>query len=158
LADFVQHIPRARQHQVTYAGWFANALGNLRDPHEETKPKQQTGAKTSRYTRWAALVLRTWATDPELCWQCGQKMGRSRTLFDPEELRRLLKNLKLGDYPEGVLVADSRSEAGHPSRPRSQPPPDNENEVTGPEAGQALLWSDEHSQVPPGGWENWDAA
>jgi hypothetical protein len=34
LADWVQHIPRARQHQaatqpVTYAGWFANALGNL---------------------------------------------------------------------------------------------------------------------------------
>jgi hypothetical protein len=28
LADFVQHIPRARQHQVTYAGYFANALGN----------------------------------------------------------------------------------------------------------------------------------
>jgi len=29
LADWVQHIPRARQHQVTYAGYFANALGNL---------------------------------------------------------------------------------------------------------------------------------
>jgi len=143
LADFIQHIPRARQHQVTYAGWFANALGNLKDPSEEPKPEQQTGKKASRYTRWAALVLRTWATDPELCWQCGKTMVRSRTLFDPEELRRLLKNLKLGDYP---------------SRPRSPPPPDNENEVDGSEAGQTLLWSDEHSQVPPGGWENWDAA
>gem|GEM_PF-6285080 len=143
LSDFVQHIPRARQHQVTYAGWFANALGNLKDPLEEPKPEQQTRSKASRYTRWAAMVLRTWSIDPELCWQCGQKMVRSRTLFDPEELRRLLKNLKLGDYP---------------IRPRSPPPPDNENKVEGSEGGQTVLWSDEHSQAPPGGWENWDAA
>jgi hypothetical protein len=32
----VQHIPRARQHQVTYAGWFANALGNL-NPKQESQ-------------------------------------------------------------------------------------------------------------------------
>ena len=76
-----------------------NALGNLKDPSEEPKPEQQTGKKANRYTRWAALVLRTWATDPELCWQCGKTMVRSRTLFDPEELRRLLTNLKLGNYP-----------------------------------------------------------
>ncbi|MFN8613210.1 MAG: hypothetical protein U0931_37070 [Vulcanimicrobiota bacterium] len=32
LADWVQHIPRASQHQVTYAGHFANALSNLKLP------------------------------------------------------------------------------------------------------------------------------
>jgi len=29
LADWIQHFPRAIRHQVTYAGWFANALGEL---------------------------------------------------------------------------------------------------------------------------------
>ena len=49
LADFVQHIPRARQHQVTYAGYFANALGNLKDPSAEPKCQPQAKAKNSRY-------------------------------------------------------------------------------------------------------------
>jgi hypothetical protein len=34
LADWVQHIPRAKQRQVRYAGWFANALGKLRGQSE----------------------------------------------------------------------------------------------------------------------------
>lgn len=55
LGDWVQHIPRARQHQVTYAGWFANALGNLNpkednqaDPVEEVTEKPRSG-------KWAML-------------------------------------------------------------------------------------------------------
>ena len=70
LADWVQHIPRARQHQVTYAGHFANALGNLSPkpgPTEETdKPKE---SKPSKWVKWRTFILRCWAIDPELSWQ-----------------------------------------------------------------------------------------
>jgi hypothetical protein len=139
LADFAQHIPRARQHQVTYAGYFANALGNLKNPNAENPPassQSATSKRYTRYTRWAALVLRTWALDPELCWQCGKTMLRSRTLFERQELLRLLKNLKLDNYP---------------SRPRSPPPPD------GPDMLPDCEFSDDTNQVPPG-WDECEAA
>lgn len=47
LADFVQHIPRARQHQVTYAGYFANALGNLKEPKAEKNPGSENSGSPS---------------------------------------------------------------------------------------------------------------
>ena len=75
LADFVQHIPKPRQHIVTYAGYFANALHKLTPPKVET---QASKAKNSR-TRWAALILRTWQVDPELCPRCRKPMARSKT-------------------------------------------------------------------------------
>ncbi|MCW5867852.1 MAG: hypothetical protein KIS61_11370 [Candidatus Eremiobacteraeota bacterium] len=50
----MQHIPRARQHQVTYAGHFANAL-----------------------------ILRSWAVDPELRPGCHKEMKRDFTLQAP---------------------------------------------------------------------------
>ena len=138
LADFVQHIPRARQHQVTYAGYFANALGNLKEPKAEKNPGSENSGKSKRYTRWAALVLRTWAIDPESCWQCGKTMVRSRTLFERQELMRLLKNLKLGGYP---------------TRPRSPPPADGLEIHSDGE----FLGDREASQIPPG-WDEWEAA
>lgn len=36
---WVQHIPRARQHQVIYAGHFAHALGNL-NPNPESQSEE----------------------------------------------------------------------------------------------------------------------
>ena len=63
LADWVQHIPRARQHQVTYAGWFANALGNL-NPSKKESPVVQHDAEEpekakSRWVKWPRRGSRT---------------------------------------------------------------------------------------------------
>jgi hypothetical protein len=55
LADFVQHIPRARQHQVTYAGYFANALGKLNPKPKNERSEIPEPKRPSRITRWAAL-------------------------------------------------------------------------------------------------------
>ena len=138
LADFIQHIPLARQHTVTYAGHFANALGNLTPEVEETTSAETPKPAKTRRTRWAALVLRTWAVDPELCPRCGQTMRRSKTLCEQQEVRRLLESLGIGAYP---------------TRPRSPPPPDDDDNLD-----QTFGWSPESdTQVPPG-WDNWDAA
>jgi hypothetical protein len=113
LADFVQHIPRARQHQVTYAGYFANALGNLSPKKVEGEPAEPK--KPTRATRWAALILRTWAVDPEQCPKCNKPMRRSRALMwalgvhrgrfdDPDEVEAM---------GSGLLQA---SDTSHPSR------------------------------------------
>jgi len=103
--------------------------------------------------RWRTLILRTWAVDPELCPRCHKEMKRARSLLERHELRRLLKNLDIGQYP---------------MRPRSPPPPDRD------EAGGEDLFGapvapngaglpgdsellDDASQVPPD-WDEWDAA
>jgi hypothetical protein len=135
LADFVQHIPRARQHQVTYAGYFANALGNLSPKKAEgqsTEPKRSTGR-----TRWAALILRTWAVDPEQCPKCNKPMRRSRAIMDRQELLRLLHSLGLDKYP---------------IRPRSPAPPEADDT-----ADNDSLFHDDTNQVPAD-WDDWAAA
>ena len=139
LADWVQHIPRAKQHQVTYAGWFANALGKLNPKPVQVESAESTPpeAPKQKWIRWRALVLRTWAVDPELCPRCHKLMKRARALFDQHELRRLLQNLGIGQYP---------------MRPRSPPPPDPDLAAT-PDS----LFSDPESQVPKD-WDEWHAA
>ena len=92
LADWVQHVPRAKQHQVTYAGWFANALGKL-NPKKVNADSPNLEVPKPKWVRWRALVLRTWAVDPELCPQCRKQMKRAKALFEKHELQRLLKNL-----------------------------------------------------------------
>jgi hypothetical protein len=139
LGDFSQHIPKPRQHTITYAGYFANALHKL--SVAKTSPQEaplglESPTKNSR-TRWAALILRTWKTDPELCPKCKKTMKRSKTLFDRVELNRLLKNLGVGPYP---------------TRPRSPPPGDDPEEWTDPQGP-----AENQSQIPPG-WEDWEAA
>jgi hypothetical protein len=146
LADFCQHIPKARQHQVSYAGYFANALSKLKPGTKSEAADTGTAGPSpgSKSSRWAALVLRTWAVDPELCPRCGNTMKRSRPLRDRTELERLLNNLNIGKYP---------------TRPRSPPPPDLDEEHfddTPPDT--PTPWPDQsESQVPPG-WDEWDAA
>jgi len=140
LADWVQHIPRARQHQVTYAGWFANALGNL-NPSKKESPVVQDDAEEpekakSRWVKWRTLVLRCWAVDPELCPKCGKEMKRSKALTEQAELQRLLKNLGIGLYP---------------TRPRSPPPPSDHLDL------DDANFSDCDSQAPEG-WDQWEAA
>ena len=98
LADWVQHVPRAKQHQVTYAGWFANALGKL-NPKKVNADSPNLEVPKPKWVRWRALVLRTWAVDPELCPQCRKQMKRAKALVEKHELQRLLKNLGIGRYP-----------------------------------------------------------
>ena len=120
-ADWVQHIPRAWQHQVTYAGHFANALGKLNPKPESQVEELADKPKSGKWVKWRTLILRSWAVDPELCPQCRKEMKRagawghrasripsSTTLIQQHELNRLLKNLGIGLYP---------------TRPRSPPPP-----------------------------------
>lgn len=140
LADWVQHIPRARQHQVTYAGHFANALGNLNPNKKESSVVQHDAQEPekakSRWVKWRTLILRCWAVDPELCPKCGKEMKRSKALTEQAELQRLLKNLGIGLYP---------------TRPRSPPPPSAHLDL------DDANFSDCDSQVPEG-WEQWEAA
>ena len=99
------------------------------------------GRKT---TRWAALVLRTWAVDPELCPRCGVVMKRSRPLRDQAELQRLLDNLAIGKYP---------------TRPRSPPPADFDDDFCEePLADAPTPWPDHSESQVPAGWDEWDAA
>lgn len=84
-----------------------------------------------------ALVLRTWAVDPELCPQCRKQMKRAKALFEKHELQRLLKNLGIGRYP---------------IRPRSPPPQEPDHGIDADSH-----FSDDQNQAPPG-WEEWEAA
>jgi hypothetical protein len=74
--------------------------------------------------------------DPELCPKCHQKMTRGKTIFERAELNKILKALRIGDYPK---------------RHRSPPPPEDEESAREPDS------DDNHSQVPPD-WDDWDAA
>lgn len=139
LADWVQHIPRAKQHQVTYAGHFANALGNLNLSKKESPVVQDEAEepeKAKRWVKWRTLILRCWAIDPELCPKCGKEMKRSKALTEQAELQRLLKNLGIGLYP---------------TRPRSPPPPSAHLDL------DDANFTDCDSQVPDG-WDQWEAA
>ena len=75
LADWVQHIPRARQHQVTYAGWFANAQGKLnpKPARAESEESSATGAPNKKWARWRTLILRTWAVVGPGCARAATK-------------------------------------------------------------------------------------
>ena len=144
LCEWVQHIPRARQHQITYAGWFANALGKLnpKPAASETLPVEEP--KSSRWVKWRTLILRCWAVDPELCPRCHKEMKRAKALLDQHELQRLLKNLGIGLYP---------------ARPRSPPPPRTAGLPPGPDENRVeqSQFSDPDSQVPAN-WDEWEAA
>lgn len=94
LATLAQHVPRPRQHVVTYAGHYANATGNLNPPPEEeneepgeARPGATPTTKGKKWT-WAKLIARVWQVDPLIC-DCGAQMKRGRKLKD-EELRQFL--------------------------------------------------------------------
>jgi hypothetical protein len=88
-------------------------------------------------TRWAALVLRTWAIDPEKCPRCRKMMKRSRAILERHELVRLLSCLGQDKYPQ---------------RPCSPPPPESDDTDVGDSN-----FHDDINQVPID-WDNWDAA
>ena len=122
---------------VCYAGAFANTLQMLSVPKNGPEAvATPTPTPQSRRTKWAALILRTWQVDPELCPKCRQKMTRGKTIFERAELNKILKALRIGDYPK---------------RHRSPPPPEDDASMHEPD------FDDNHSQVPPD-WDDWAAA
>ena len=88
--------------QVTYAGHYANAAGNLNSAPEinddgsggETK---ENGGGFRRYS-WAELLALVWRVDPLECPKCGEQMERGRTMRG-EELREFLKSINRLGYP-----------------------------------------------------------
>lgn len=148
LAVLAQHVPRPRQHLVTYAGHYANAAGNLKgkesEPEAQTKPTKQAGTGFKRFP-WAELIQRVWSVDPQKCPKCGETMERGRTLRG-EELR---------DFLQGV------NQLGYPARPppASWKDPNDESQESFPIFGDEdsqQFYNDETSQIPPG-WESSDA-
>ena len=62
LADWVQHIPRAKQHQITYAGAFANALGKLNPKPESAESSEAAVSEVApkpKWVRWPRRGSRT---------------------------------------------------------------------------------------------------
>ena len=85
LATLAQHVPRPRQHVVTYAGHYANATGNLKPAPEEeneepgeARPGATPTTKGKKWS-WAKLIARVWQVDPLIC-DCGAQMKRGRKL------------------------------------------------------------------------------
>ena len=102
LAALARHVPKARQQTVTYAGYYANATGNLSSKSNEAEKEvqEQPKAPETRYIPWNILVFRCWAVDPELCPRCGETMRRDKPIHRQPELSQLLNRLRIGRYPE----------------------------------------------------------
>ncbi len=69
LAVLAQHVPRPRQHVVTYAGHYANAAGNLNHEIEDSDSDGETKDTKggSRRYSWAELLALVWRVDPLEC-------------------------------------------------------------------------------------------
>ena len=149
LAVLAQHVPRPRQHLVTYAGHYANAAGNLTFAEQTTeKPRVESamtpGAGFRRYP-WAELIQRVWNVDPQECPKCGDRMRRCRTLKG-EELQEFLKSINRLGYQGRPPPAPWRD-------PNESPEPFGDRDFS--EEG-SQQFQDETSQIPPG-WESSDA-
>ena len=146
LATLAQHVPRPRQHVVTYAGHYANATGNLKPAPEEeneepgeARPGATPTTKGKKWS-WAKLIARVWQVDPLIC-DCGAQMKRGRKLKD-EELRQFLLSVNKLGYPPRPPPAPLPDLEG-----ASHPPGDDFVEST------ELNFSDSLNQVPPG-WDD----
>ena len=114
LAVLAQHVPRPRQHLVTYAGHYANAAGNLKPAEEHPeKPQAEDMEKPKNGFRrypWAELIQRVWNVDPQECPKCGDRMRRCRTLKG-EELQEFLKSINRLGY-QGWRVSSANTLEG----------------------------------------------
>ena len=126
LATLAQHIPRPRQQTVTYAGYYANATGNLNSRSESKQDADAddgaspTKSGSRKRWAWAALIARVWSVDPEKCPRCGEKMKRERPIKDFEKLRAVLLPLKMLGYPPRpppALFPDPNSKSAYSADP-----------------------------------------
>ncbi len=144
LAVLAQHVPRPRQHVVTYAGHYANAAGNLNlEPKKDDEKEASDDAKGThgfhRYS-WAELLALVWRVDPLECPKCGERMERGRTMRG-EELREFLKSINRLGYPPRPPPVPI---AGHGPQESLEDP------FIEPDSSQ---FTDDTNQVPP----DWDA-
>ena len=143
LAVLAQHVPRPRQHVVTYAGHYANAAGNLNHESEDDTSDGETKENAGGFRRysWAELLALVWRVDPLECPRCGEQMVRGRTMRG-EELREFLKSIhRLGYPPRPPPV---------PPGGRGWPQESLEDPFIEPDSAQFI---DDTSQVPPD-WES----
>ena len=143
LAVLAQHVPRPRQHVVTYAGHYANAAGNLNHESEDDTSDGETKENAGGFRRysWAELLALVWRVDPLECPRCGEQMVRGRTMRG-EELREFLKSInRLGYPPRPPPVSPGG---------RGWPQESLEDPFIEPDSAQFI---DDTSQVPPD-WES----
>jgi hypothetical protein len=148
LAALARHVPRSRQQTITYAGYYANATGNLSQKSVEaegSKEQQESRQTSGRYIPWNLLVLRCWAVDPELCPHCGETMRRDKPIHRQPELSQLLNRLRIGRYPARPPPAPPQA----PSASSSHYNESYETQEFGDNVAQ-LFPDDNFSQVPPG--------
>ena len=142
LAVLSQHVPKPRQHTVTYSGYYANAAGNLKKKEEdEEKPQEAEAPKMSGFKlyTWRELIHRVYNVDPLACPKCGLEMKRRRTMRG-EEFKEFLSAI---------------NKLGYPPRPPPTPPPelDDAHQIDVPNAcPPSQNFTDQINQVPPG----WD--
>ena len=142
LAVLAQHVPRPRQHVVTYAGHYANAAGNLNLETKDDDPEGETKENAGGFRRysWAELLALVWRVDPLECPRCGEQMVRGRTMRG-EELREFLKSINRLGYPPRPPPV--------PPGGRGWPQESLEDPFIEPDSAQFI---DDTSQVPPD-WE-----
>ena len=142
LAVLAQHVPRPRQHVVTYAGHYANAAGNLNHESEDDTSDGETKENAGGFRRysWAELLALVWRVDPLECPRCGEQMVRGRTMRG-EELREFLKSINRLGYPPRPPPV--------PPGGRGWPQESLEDPFIEPDSAQFI---DDTSQVPPD-WE-----
>ena len=143
LAVLAQHVPRPRQHVVTYAGHYANAAGNLNHESEDDTSDGETKENAGGFRRysWAELLALVWRVDPLECPRCGEQMVRGRTMRG-EELREFLKSINRLGYPPRPPPV--------PPGGRGWPQESLEDPFIEPDSAQFI---DDTSQVPPD-WES----
>ena len=144
LAVLAQHVPRPRQHVVTYAGHYANAAGNLKQEIEDDDSVGETKESTGGFRRytWAELLALVWRVDPLECPKCGDPMERGRTMRG-EELREFLQSINRLGYPPRPPPV--------PLAGRDWPQESLEDPFIEPADSSQFI--DDTSQVPP----DWDA-
>lgn len=147
LAVLAQHVPRPRQHLVTYAGHYANAAGNLKSAEDSPEKPPAEGVKKSRsgFRRypWAELIQRVWNVDPQECPKCGEPMRRGRALRG-EELQSFLKSINRLGYPGRPPPVSWQD-------PNESPEPFDDGNFAEDGSQQ---FHDEVSQIPP----DWDSS
>lgn len=130
------------QHNVTYAGYYANSTGNLNRTQQPEEESPEIAPGPRRWIPWSTLLARAWRVDPELCPKCGQQMKKTRPILERKELERLLKSI--GRF-------------GYPSRPPPAHLPGPEVHLEAPTSGGQgnatvvqLNFDDQINQCPPG--------
>lgn len=111
LAEFSQHIPDTYEQVIRYYGYYsARTRGARRREEEIEKLAHQDNNEPSQAhlgrdidrkpvcRSWAGLIKKVYEIDPLKCPKCGGSMKIKAFITDPEQVRRICKNLGLPDW------------------------------------------------------------